>query len=182
MSTYFSNGSQYRAFECYNCFDCLNYRSADNKKPLCKCKDNDGETGFGCAITDMFFLYQDKMTEEMRNLLIEDYECPMRLTVNDAELRLNDVFERIAMENYQLREGLIQGKIFEENNKLAREFWKIINDPYFRGLSFDNVLELAKKSIRLTDENCEMRHKIEDVTEILDDSPLAMKIKSIFDK
>lgn len=182
MSTYFSNGSQYRAFECHNCFDCLNYRSVENKKPCCNCKDNDGETGFGCVITDMFSLFQDKMTEEMRNLLIKDYECPMRLTADDAELRLNDVFERIAMENNQLREGLIQGKIFEENNKLAREFWKIINDPYFRGLGFDNVLELAKKSIRLTDENCEMRHKIENVTEILDDTPLAIKIKTILDK
>jgi len=35
-------------------------------------------------------------------------------------------------------------------------------DDYFRNLTYANIAELAKKSIRLTTENCEMQHKIEE--------------------
>lgn len=38
-------------------------------------------------------------------------------------------------------------------------------DDYFRNLTYANIAELAKKSIRLTTENCEMQHKIEDYIE-----------------
>ena len=42
-----------------------------------------------------------------------------------------------------------------------------LNDDYFKGLSLEQILELAKKSIRLTDDNCKMRHKLEDIEEIV---------------
>lgn len=38
-------------------------------------------------------------------------------------------------------------------------------DDYFRNLTYAEIAELAKKSIRLTTENCEMQHKIEDYIE-----------------
>ena len=38
-----------------------------------------------------------------------------------------------------------------------------LNDDYFKGLTLEQILELAKKSIRLTDDNCKMRHKLEDI-------------------
>lgn len=38
-------------------------------------------------------------------------------------------------------------------------------DDYFRNLTYTEIAELAKKSIRLTTENCEMQHKIEDYIE-----------------
>jgi Leu/Phe-tRNA-protein transferase len=38
-------------------------------------------------------------------------------------------------------------------------------DPYFNGLDFKTIAELAKKSIRITAYNCELEHKIEDVIE-----------------
>ena len=110
MSTYFSSGTQYQCFES-QCLDCLNYRSVDNKIPLCKCSDNDNECGFGCTITDMFALYQDKMTDDMRNTLLPDYECPMRLTEKQAKLRQSEIYKRIEIENNQLKQGLIQGKL-----------------------------------------------------------------------
>ena len=34
-------------------------------------------------------------------------------------------------------------------------------DPYFNGLDFKTIAELAKKSIRITAYNCELEHKIE---------------------
>lgn len=42
-----------------------------------------------------------------------------------------------------------------------------LNDDYFKGLTLEQILELAKKSIRLTDDNCKMRHKLEDIEEIV---------------
>lgn len=38
-------------------------------------------------------------------------------------------------------------------------------DPYFKGLDFKTIAELAKKSIRITAYNSELEHKIEDVIE-----------------
>lgn len=34
-------------------------------------------------------------------------------------------------------------------------------DPYFKGLDFKTIAELAKKSIRITADNCRLEHKIE---------------------
>ena len=42
-----------------------------------------------------------------------------------------------------------------------------LNDSYFAGLDLQQIFELAKKSIRLTDDNCKMRHKLEDIEEIV---------------
>ncbi len=38
-------------------------------------------------------------------------------------------------------------------------------DPYFKGLDFNTIAELAKKSIRITANNCELEHKLEDIRE-----------------
>ena len=43
----------------------------------------------------------------------------------------------------------------------------LLEDDYFKGLTLKQILELAKKSIRLTDDNCKMRHKLEDIEEIV---------------
>lgn len=58
----------------------------------------------------------------------------------------------------------------------------LLNDDYFKGLTLEQILELAKKSIRLTEDNCKMRHKLEDIEECLDDSELGQHIKKILDK
>ena len=108
---HFSNGIEYMGWQDSHCFDCLNFRSVDNKIPLCKCKDNDGEGGFGCAITDMFELYQDEMSDGMKRTLLPDYDCPMRLTAKDARLRLSEYYKRVELENNQLKQGLIQGNL-----------------------------------------------------------------------
>lgn len=107
--TYFTSGTQYMDFENANCFDCLNYRSIDTKEPLCRSKNGEG---FGCAISDMFALYQDEMTEDMRQTLIKDYECPMRLTEKQAKLRQSEYYKRLELQNTQLKQGLLQGNLF----------------------------------------------------------------------
>ena len=112
--TYFINNTQYMAFEDANCFDCLNYRSIDTKEPFCRSKNGEG---FGCAISDMFALYQDEMTEDMRQTLIKDYKCPMRLTEKQAKLRQSEYYKRLELQNTQLKQGLLQGNLFKGATK-----------------------------------------------------------------
>ena len=37
------------------------------------------------------------------------------------------------------------------------------NDSYFNGLDYEQIAGLAKKSIRITTENCKLEHKYEDL-------------------
>lgn len=46
---------------------------------------------------------------------------------------------------------------------------KCFEDDYFKGLSFETIAQLAKKSIRLTDDNNRLIHKLEDIEEVTDD-------------
>lgn len=51
---------------------------------------------------------------------------------------------------------------------LVDKYQKLINpllDPYFRGLSCPEIAELAKKSIRLTEENRRLEEALEEVKE-----------------
>ena len=86
QAPYFERMTQYMHFE-EQCFDCLNYRSIGKKIPLCKCKENDNEAGFGCTITDMFHLHQNTLSDEHRKTLLPNYKCPMRLTIEEAKIR-----------------------------------------------------------------------------------------------
>lgn len=56
---------------------------------------------------------------------------------------------------------------------------QLLADEYFKGLGIDTVFDLAKKSIRLTEYNCELAYKLNCIMEILDNSKLADKIKDI---
>ncbi len=50
-----------------------------------------------------------------------------------------------------------------------RKFQELLQDNYFKGLNVNQILELAKKSIRLTAENREIENKLEDITTELED-------------
>lgn len=56
---------------------------------------------------------------------------------------------------------------FKKGGKLYTigQIFMLLNDDYFHGLTIEQIVELAKKSIRLTKENCELRNKIEDLTD-----------------
>ena len=54
-----------------------------------------------------------------------------------------------------------------EDSIIAQKVKDCAKDGYFNNLSIEQIFELAKKSIRLTDDNCEMRHKLEDIEEIV---------------
>ena len=44
-----------------------------------------------------------------------------------------------------------------------QELIDLLSDPYFKDMELDVIFELAKKSIRLTDENIRLRRGIEDM-------------------
>ena len=57
--------------------------------------------------------------------------------------------------------------MWKTNNYNGEQVWysqediKPFLDPYFKGLDFKTIAELAKKSIRITAYNSELEHKIE---------------------
>ena len=62
-----------------------------------------------------------------------------------------------------------------------------LNDSYFTGLSLQQIFDLAKKSIRLTKDNCDMTHKLEDIREIIEDTEIDYEktcylVRDILDK
>lgn len=55
-------------------------------------------------------------------------------------------------------------------------------DPYFKGLDFKTIAELAKKSIRITAYNRELEDKLEDIAALYDDSEHAKQVKKIIQR
>lgn len=62
---------------------------------------------------------------------------------------------------------------------IAQKVRECVKDGYFNNLSIEQIFELAKKSIRLTDDNCKMRHKLEDIAEVLEQKDLCLECKDI---
>lgn len=44
------------------------------------------------------------------------------------------------------------------------------NDDYFKNLSYEEIAQLAKKSIRITTDNCNLQDKIERIGQIIQES------------
>lgn len=121
----FTSGSQHRSFESNNCFDCLNYRSVDNKKPLCKCTNKDDEGGFGCVLTDVHFLYQDQVMNEVLDLLLPpDGICNMRLTINEVKDEADKILLKQNLELqqkiYNLKKGYNQLSFTDQMPEVVR--------------------------------------------------------------
>ena len=100
------------------------------------------------------------------------------LSVNEINLleaqneALKKQNESLQKENKFLKEQnkVIANELDEYIQKLSNsEFEKLLQDDYFKGLNVNQILELAKKSIRLTAENRELENKLEDITTELED-------------
>lgn len=102
----FIRGLQHLAFEEANCLDCLNYKSINNNKPLCKATEKDN--GFGCPIMDAHILYQNEMTDNISDTLIPtNGKCKMKLNVNEVK----DIADRILVrQNEDLKQKIINLK------------------------------------------------------------------------
>lgn len=70
----------------------------------------------------------------------------------------------------------------EEVTWYSEEEIKPFLDPYFKGLDFKTIAELAKKSIRITAYNCKLEHKLEDIADLYNDSEYAKQVKKIIQR
>lgn len=89
------------------------------------------------------------------------------------------------LENKQVEKEIVVSKpklFFHDMPLDIDELNDCLNDSYFRGLSLQQIFELAKKSIRLMEENCKMQHKLDDIYGCLDNSTLGQHIKKIIDR
>ena len=94
------------------------------------------------------------------------------LSVNEINLleaqnkALKKQNESLQKENKFLKEQnkVIANELDEYIQKLSNsEFEKLLQDDYFKGLNVNQILELAKKSIRLTTENRELEECMEEL-------------------
>ena len=112
----------------------------------------------------------------MKDTIIKDQQQ----TIERLQTELKEKSETIDKQSKLINS--LQNVIDIANMKATEKIKKhlaLFNDPYFKGLSIEQIIELAKKSIRLTDDNCKMRHKLEDIADLYDDSELSKKIKKI---
>lgn len=76
------------------------------------------------------------------------------------------------LENKQVEKEIVVSKpklFFHDMPLDIDELNDCLNDSYFIGLNLQQIFGLAKKSIRLTDDNCKMRHKLDKIKEIISD-------------
>lgn len=96
---------------------------------------------------------------------------------------IKELLDRLEKKQVEKEIVVSKPKLFFHDTPLdIDELNDCLNDSYFRGLSLQQIFELAKKSIRLTDDNCKMQHKLEDIAECLDNSTLGRHIKKIIDR
>ena len=92
--------------------------------------------------------------------------------INELKL-LKGNYEAVVRQNAELQK---ENKFLKEQNKVIAneldeyiqklsnsEFEKLLQDDYFKGLNVNQILELAKKSIRLTTENRELEECMEEL-------------------
>jgi hypothetical protein len=111
---------------------------------------------------------QQETIERLQKELKEKSEMIFKLTelIDKKDKIINNLQNVITVSNI-------------EATKQIKQHLALFNDPYFKGLTIEQIIELAKKSIRLTDDNCKMRHKLEDIADLYDDSEYAKEIKKI---
>ena len=92
--------------------------------------------------------------------------------INELKL-LKGNYEAVVRQNAELQK---ENKFLKEQNKVIAneldefiqkipnaQFEKLLQDNYFKGLNVNQILELAKKSIRLTAENRKLEEGMEDL-------------------
>lgn len=99
----------------------------------------------------------------MAKKTVEDYKSKIKL------LELENKKLKFQLENF---ESLQRGKCCDCCEDAIQDYVDIkgkiepFEDDYFKNLSYETIAQLAKKSIRLTDDNNKLRHKLEDIEEI----------------
>ena len=94
----------------------------------------------------------------------------LSIVVKTQKAFIKELLDRLAQREEDRCLNLISETFFMSINGSVyplEQIKKLLNDPYFNGLTLEQILDLAKKSIRLTNDNCKMRHNLEDIEEII---------------
>lgn len=92
----------------------------------------------------------------------------LKTIVKTQKTFIKELLDRLAQREEDRCLDLISEKFYMSINgsSYPLELIKnLLNDTYFKGLTLEQILELAKKSIRLATDNCDMTHKLEDLLE-----------------
>lgn len=81
---------------------------------------------------------------------LEDLQQYLYKRINDLLIRENINLSVIYIQGFKYYVGVVN---------------ELLNDSYFKGLDLEQILELAKKSIRITSDNQELRHGLENLLE-----------------
>ena len=120
-----------------------------------------------------------KRGNRMPKLTIQDYKAIIENQKKKIEYLENTI------ENF---ESIQRGKCCDCCEECVQDLSDLkircmpFEDEYFKNVSYEMIAQLAKKSIRLTSDNCAMKHKLEDIAEVLDNSEHGQYIKKIIDR
>lgn len=98
-----------------------------------------------------------------------------KLTSIDLWRRVEGQKKQIEYLQYELEnyDSLQRVKCCECSDRCVEKYNELylntecFRDDYFKNLTFEDIAQLAKKSIRLTDDNNSKRHLIDDICELL---------------
>ena len=111
-----------------------------------------------------------------------------------AQLKLSDykiLYNNLKKENEYLKDvienydSIQRGKCCDCSESAVQDYSDLkikclaFDDDYFKGLSYEMIASLAKKSIRMTSDNNKLRELIEDIEENLDNSELGRRIQQL---
>jgi cell division protein FtsB len=140
----------------------------------------------------------DQLKKENEELKAENEEVNDRM----ADVIYRATGGRLSYSNYTLDtieqafndqlDILSERKVEEEINEIKSKYYRYeqdlepFKDGYFKGLTMEQIAELAKKSIRLTTENRKLENKLSDIagicSQILDGEDYVRRIaKTILD-
>lgn len=86
--------------------------------------------------------------------------------IKTQKVFIKELLDRLVDKDVNNTLGVISDNFFMrvQNKNYSLKIIKILlNDPYFDGLTLEQILELAKKSIRITTENRQLEDKLENI-------------------
>ncbi len=84
----------------------------------------------------------------------------LQTVIKTQKAFIKELLDRLVDKDINNQISMISEGIFvkiQDKTYALKTIKDLLNDKYFKGLSLEQIIELAKKSIRLTDENLLMK-------------------------
>lgn len=110
------------------------------------------------------------MTKQTQKQLLDSYQVLtnwQKDKIAVLEAKIKDFEAMQAAKCCECERGAVQESI-DAHLKL-----QCFNDSYFNNLTYEQIAELAKKSIRMTTDNCNLEDKLERIKEVIESTESA---------